>query len=151
MSSTSEITAQSSFKSAYEGRMFGILRWTDLDQLWAQIKAHAGEGWFIYAVGEPPPKQPAEASKILSFINEIDALLRREHAYDYCGIVYTDDPKSPQLVKIFDPNHLGSSCGSSGAVTPPGWVLSRMRPDDLANAMPLANNRRRWWERLFNA
>ena len=86
---------------------------------------------------------------MVRFIDEIDALLRREHEHDYCGIVYADDLETPRLIKIFDPNHLGSSCGSSGQPTPPGWVVSLLPPEDVSDAMPLANNRRRWWQRLL--
>lgn len=137
------------FLGLYRGRSVGILRWPQLDEFWARLRARADEGWYVYAVGEPVPDAVVDAEALSHFIDEIDTLLRREHDHDYCGIVYADDPAQPRLVKIFDPNHLGSSCGSSGQPTPPGWVVSRLPPVDLADAMPLANNRRRWWQRLF--
>ncbi len=34
--------------------------------------------------------------------------------YDYCGIVYADDSENPTLVKVYDLNNLGPSCGSCG-------------------------------------
>nr|WP_156782853.1 hypothetical protein [Acidihalobacter yilgarnensis] len=139
------------FQTLYRGRTVGILRWPQLDAFWSHLKPRAGEGWYVYAVGEPPPQVPADADAVVRFIDEIDALLRREHDHDYCGIVYADDLDVPRLIKIFDPNHLGSSCGSSVHPPPPGWVLSLVPPVDLADAMPLANNRRRWWQRLFGA
>lgn len=149
MSTQPEHSEGTEFKRLYQGRMIGILRWHELDAFWSRLKAQRDRNWFIYAIGESPPTAPSDAETFLRFINEIDALLRKEHAYDYCGIVYADDLQSPQLIKIFDPNHLGSSCGSSGNPTPPGWVLARIQPIDLADAMPLAKNRHRWWRHLF--
>lgn len=133
------------------GSFTGVLRWHQLDAFWSVLRAAAGQGWYIYAVGEAVPERTAEADELLRFLDEIDALLRREHHEDYCGIVYADDLRAPTLVKIFDPNHLGSSCGSSAHPHPPGWVLSLLPPADLAGAQPLPNNRKRWWRRLFGA
>ncbi len=43
------------------------------------------------------------------------------------GIVYVDDPVAPSLIKIYDPNNLGSTCGSSadplsGIAAPAGLI-----------------------------
>ncbi|WP_455380809.1 hypothetical protein [Acidihalobacter prosperus] len=137
------------FETLYRGRSFGILRWSQLDTFWERLKSLAEKGWYIYAIGDPPPVEVSASEMLVRFIDEIDDLLHREHDHDYCGIVYADDFENPHLVKIFDPNHLGSSCGSSGNPTPPGWVISRAPPVDLTDAMPMANNRRRWWHGLF--
>ena len=83
------------------------------------------------------------------FITEIDALLRREHDEDYCGIVYADDPSAPGMIKIYDPNNLGKVCGYSANPPLPGWVLSRLPPADLQAAQVQPAGRRRWWQRLF--
>ncbi len=131
------------------GSFSGVLRWPQLDAFWDVLRAAADRGWYIYAVGEAVPQVASEADEVLRFIDEIDALLRREHDEDYCGIVYADDLQAPTLIKIFDPNNLGSSCGSSAHPPKPGWILSLEQPVDLADAMPLPNNRRRWWRRLF--
>jgi hypothetical protein len=53
------------------------------------------------------------------------------------------------LVKIYDPNNLGASCGSIGFKVPPGWVLSLDRPTPIEAATHLPGNRRRWWEALL--
>jgi hypothetical protein len=60
-----------------------------------------------------------------TFIERIDTLLRNEHHESYCGIVYADDLDNPRLIKIYDPNNLGSSCGSSKNPPGPGWIMSR--------------------------
>jgi hypothetical protein len=64
----------------------------------------------------------------LKFIDEVDALLHHEHFEDYCGIVYTDSTKDPALIKIFDPDNFGVSCGFSNNPPLPGWVLSLIPP-----------------------
>ncbi len=38
-------------------------------------------------------------------------------------VVYVVDRETPKKIKIFDPNNLGASCGSSGFTVLPGWVL----------------------------
>lgn len=135
------------FLAAFRGSFTSTLRWPQLDALWDRIRA-APDGWFVYAVGEPPPTAPSTAAALLHFIDEIDALLRREHAEDYCGIVYADDLQTPALIKIYDPHNLGVSCGYSDNPPLPGWVLSRLRPQDLAAARQPAG-RRRWWHKLL--
>ncbi|MCX7897842.1 MAG: hypothetical protein N2441_08215, partial [Rhodocyclaceae bacterium] len=117
----------SEFHALYSGRLWSLLTWQDLERFWSRIDPTAG--WYLYAVGEAVPTAPATAAEVAAFIAEIDALLRREHHYDYCGIVYADDLENPRLVKIFDPNHLGVSCGFSAKPPAPGWVMSRVPPE----------------------
>jgi hypothetical protein len=75
--------------------------------------------------------------------------LRAEHDEDYCGIVYADNLQQPGMVKIYDPNNLGVSCGYSETPPLPGWVLSRILPVDLQVTQVLPKNRQRWWRRLL--
>ncbi len=137
------------YMSAYKGYFRSLLRWEELDAFWPRLAERADAGWYLYAVGEPPPAEPLSADKLCEFIPEIDALLRREHEEDYCGIVYADDVDEPRFIKIYDPNNLGSSCGPGFGEVLPGWVLSTLPPVDLQAAIPPPNNRRRWWQRLF--
>jgi len=136
------------FLAAFRGSFHGVLRWPQLDALWERIRAEP-EGWYIYAVGETPPEAPASPEQLDRFISEVDALLRREHGEDYCGIVYTDSFDAPSYVKIFDPNNLGVVCGFSENPPLPGWILSRLKPVDLPNSPILPGNRKRWWQKLF--
>ena len=136
------------FEACLTGPFQGIVSWTQLSQLWEVVCARA-EGWYIYAIGEPPPVSPAESETLIRFTQEMDALLRREHREDYCGIVYADDKTNPTFIKIFDPHNLGSSCGSSGLKTLPGWLLTRMCPERLTDPRPLPEGRKRWWRGLF--
>jgi hypothetical protein len=135
------------FLDAFRGSFTSALRWPQLDALWDGVRA-APDGWYLYAIGEPPPRTAAAPAEVLRFVDEIDALLRREHDEDYCGIVYADDLRTPAMIKIYDPNNLGVSCGFSANPPLPGWVLSRMPPGDLT-ALRAPAGRRRWWRRLF--
>jgi len=138
------------FLTAYQGYLRNLLNWSDLDRLWEQLRTHTDKRWYIYAVGETPPDTHSSGSALEKFISEIDALLSKEHDEDYCGIVYVDQPEDPGFIKIYDPNNLGSVCGSShGPPTLPGWILSLMPPEDLEHALPQPGNRRRWWQQLF--
>lgn len=144
-------TQQDAFRAAFRGSFVGMLRWPQLDGLWEAVRADAAGGWYIYAVGEEPPAEPADADQVRTFIEEIDALLRREHDEEYCGIVYADEPQAPGFVKIFDPNNLGVSCGYSDSPPLPGWILCKIPPAPLDAGGPLPGNRRRWWQRLFGS
>lgn len=135
------------YLTAFRGSFTSALRWPQLDELWGQVRAQP-EGWFVYAIGEQPPVAPATADDLLRFIDELDRLLRKEHDEDYCGIVYADDLGEPAMIKVYDPNNLGVSCGYSDNPPLPGWVLSRLAPVDLEAARQPAG-RRRWWQRLF--
>jgi hypothetical protein len=75
--------------------------------------------------------------------------LRAEHHESYCGIVYADDLENPRLIKIYDPNNLGSSCGSSKTPHPPGWIMSRLPPDEIIAIRAAPENRKRWWQGLL--
>jgi hypothetical protein len=136
------------YLNAFRGGFTSALRWPQLDALWERVRAEP-DGWYVYAVGEVPPENPADREQLLQFITEIDALLRREHDEDYCGIVYADEPTVPRMIKIYDPNNLGVGCGFSDNPPLPGWVLSRLPPVDLPAARAQTAGRRRWWQRLF--
>lgn len=136
------------YMRAFRGSFTSALRWHDLDALWQVVQDDATGGWYIYAVGEPPPAQTSEPPQLLAFIDEVDKLLRVEHDEAYCGIVYADDLQHPSFVKIYDPNNLGVSCGYSNNPPLPGWVLSKIPPVDLP-ATWVPKNRKRWWRSLF--
>jgi hypothetical protein len=136
------------FLTAFRGSFTSALRWPQLDALWEQVRGRADAGWYLYAIGEPPPDAPSDAEQVERFITEIDALLRREHDEDFCGIVYADDLKAPSMIKIYDPNNLGVVCGYSDNPPLPGWVMSLLPPIDLPASQP-PKGRRRWWQRIL--
>ena len=135
--------------TAFRGRFTSLMRWEHLDKFWETVRQQADDNWYIYAIGEPAPESTSSKEHFENFITEVDELLRREHEEDYCGIVYADDHDHPTFIKIFDPHNLGVSCGFSENPPLPGWVLSKMKPIDLEDALRPANNRRRWWQKIF--
>lgn len=137
------------FLRLFRGECSGILRWEQLDSLWERLREDAEGGWYIYRTEGPVPPAPVSGKELVDFVSEIDALLRREHAADYCGIVYVDDRDAPTLVKIYDPNNLGLVCGSSATPPLPGWVLSKLPPVDLPAALSRPESHARWWQRLL--
>lgn len=138
------------FYTAFRGRFVSLLSWEDLAAFWDVLRARAGAGWYLYAVGEPVPQAPRRAEEVRRFIEAVDALLRRDHREDYCGIVYTDSKEAPTLVKIFDPHNLGVSCGTSTHPPKPGWIMSLLPPQPLEDRRPLPEARRRWWRALWD-
>ena len=141
----------SEFQRLYTGRLWSVMAWDQLTALWRRIAPAAG--WYLVAVGASPAPTsvllPADAAGVSTFIERIDALLRTEHRESYCGIVYADDLENPRLIKIYDPNNLGSSCGSSKTPHPPGWIMSRLPPDEIITTHAAPESRKRWWQNLL--
>ena len=140
------MTDPSEFDRYYSGLLYSVMRWDQLSEFWKKVDAEAG--WYLYAVGHDVPQTPSPADKVQQFMRELDELLRREHHEDYCAIVYADDLDAPNFITIYDPNHLGSSCGSSSMKSSvlPGWLMSRMPPRDLQINGVVTGQRKRWWQ-----
>lgn len=139
---------ETDFLTKYRGLLYNILSWDQLTAFWSRLDRQAG--WYLYPVGHEVPGSRANPEEVDRFIREVDALLHREHEEDYCGIVYADDLEKPSFVKIYDPNNLGVSCGSSGKPIFPGWIMSLQYPVALEPEIT-PNNRKRWWNSLFGA
>jgi hypothetical protein len=136
------------FETKLNGTLYGLIQWSAWDRLKALLQEDAAARWYVSAAGATVPAGPLDPVALHVLLDEITALLRNDHREDYLGIVYVDDFDAPTLVKIYDPNNLGASCGSIGFKVPPGWVLSLDRPTPIDAATPLPGNRRRWWEAL---
>lgn len=134
------------FHARLRGTFYGILQWQQLDELWDRVKR--GQ-WFCYQLGEEAPGNSLQGEELAMRIEALDALLRKEHEYDYCGIVYADDVEEPTLIKVYDPNNLGSACSRSTTPTPPLWILSTVQPPFIESQVPVPHNRKRWWQ-LFS-
>jgi len=117
------------FMAAFRGSFIAALRWPQLDALWSELQQNGANDWFIYAIGEPPPESPATAQDLQRFLSEMAVFLRREHAEDYCGIVYADRLERPAMIKIYDPHNLGVSCGYSN--NPPAAGLGAEQAPSL--------------------
>ena len=159
---TTDNSPTTEFQRLYSGRVWSVLAWDQLTALWQRIDP--GAGWYLQAVGVAGPRsgipgtqsppaptivEAADAAMVSAFIERIDALLRADHHEPYCGIVYADDLENPRLIKIYDPNNLGSSCGSSKNPPGPGWVMSRVKPEPITTNRPAPENRKRWWQALL--
>ena len=142
-------TTQTDFLRAFKGSFTSALRWHHLDELWQTLRNDPADDWYIYAIGSEAPDRPSTHAELLQFIDRIDQLLREEHDEDYCGIVYADNPKQPHMIKIYDPNNLGVVCGFSDNPPLPGWILSKLPPQDLVTTQIVPNNRKNWWQKLF--
>jgi len=137
------------FIQAFRGRFNSLLKWQDLDIFWETLRKQADADWYIYALGEAPPTSPVNAEKLIHFINEIDALLHREHQEKYCGIVYCDSNTTPGFIKIFDPNNLGVVCGYSDNPPLPHWIISKIPPTEINTSILMTQKQKRWWNKLF--
>ena len=139
-----------SYVNAFRGRFISLLRWDDLALFWDTLRIQANDSWYVYHVGDVVPASTFSKDQLLTFITEMDVLLRAEHDEDYCGIVYADDHQQPTFIKIFDPHNLGVSCGFSDNPPLPGWVMSKIPPMNLQDALRPNNSRRRWWQKIFD-
>ncbi|MBU0499012.1 MAG: hypothetical protein KJ558_03515 [Gammaproteobacteria bacterium] len=144
------MSLEDEFLHAFRGSFTSALRWHHLDALWGNVQRDAGGGWYIYALGEEPPESPSDAVQVALFLEEMDRLLREEHAEDYCGIVYADDLSDPSFIKIYDPHNLGVSCGYSKNPPLPGWVMCKIPPVKLDKSLGAAKSRQRWWRELWH-
>jgi hypothetical protein len=134
------------FNARLKGTFRGILQWQQLDVLWERIRVGH---WFFYQVGEVVPVAALGGEELAERIDALNTLLRNEHEYSYCGIVYADDMEQPTLVKVYDPNNLGSACSRNSAPSLPLWILSTTRPAYVESQVPAPASRRRWWQ-LFS-
>ncbi len=139
----------SDFLTAFNGKFYGVLRWSQLEELWQVVKSDSNQGWYIYAVGEALPTHKTIGGSVNTYVDELNKLLRREHDEEYCGVVYTDSFKEPRLIKVFDPNNLGTSCSIATQGPLPSWIFTKMMPEELSNQAKQTKNRRRWWEAVF--
>lgn len=141
------------YQIAFKSKFYGVLKWDQLDDLWKKVKKSKKEGWYIYAIGEEPPIEQTSGKALVDIIDEINALLRREHDEEYCGIVYTDKLTTPSFIKVFDPNNVGTSCSIAKTPPLPGWTISKLPPTDLtltATPMKQTAKRKRWWDKMFS-
>jgi hypothetical protein len=141
-----ENTATVAFHARLKGKFYGMLQWQDLDALWERVKT--GQ-WFFYQIGETLPDKALSGDDLAVRIDALDKLLRLDHDFHLCGIVYVDHVEEPTLIKVYDPNNLGSACSRSTTPTPPLWILSTVQPPLIENQAPVPNNRKRWWQ-LFS-
>ena len=126
------------FWRAYLGRFTGFPTWPMHDRFWPVLAASDGD-WFVFDLESGVlPEAPADATAFAKVIAEAETMFAPARDRSFAGVVFADDAAVPGFVKIFDPWKMGASCGSSGELVLPRWVLSRSRPDALpmAEAQP---------------
>jgi hypothetical protein len=139
-------TQSENFLEQYHGCFTNMLRWPQVEKLWLVLKSQHNKQWFLYTTNQSAPTQSATHSELVSFINDVDSQIRLLHQYDYCGIIYVDEPESPNFIKIYHPKNLGASCGTSSNRPIPGWILSTTTPVDLI--IEQDNNDTSHWKRF---
>ena len=140
------MTTPDRFIDALNDRFSEVLSWQKLQELWDSVLREANAGCYIYAIGEHLPHSPCSAADIERFLAAIDSLLKHDLRDNACnGIVYADSHENPQLLKIYDPFHMGSACRRGAAAPLAGWILTRIPPTELKTDRLLPENRPCWW------
>lgn len=114
----------------FKGRFMGIMQWEDCHALLETLHNNPSD-WYVYDTLDTMPDSVMDSAKFCDQINQIKSILDSEHDERYCGIVYADDLKNPSFVKIFHPNNLGKTCGSSEHPPMPQWLISKEKPMDV--------------------
>ncbi|NOX73292.1 MAG: hypothetical protein GXP03_06625 [Alphaproteobacteria bacterium] len=128
------------FWRAYQGPFSGVLKWSDVDALWAWL-ADNNQGWFAFDPNTAAPDTPLDADDFATFLQGAVELVNTRRERSMSGAIYLDDANKPTLIKIFDPVNMGSACSISGVRVMPRWILSRMKPDDLPKPAPVLKPR----------
>ena len=137
----------SDFLTIYNGRMSGVLRWAQLDDIWQNLDA--SDGWYLYQIGAALPRAVISAELLAQSITDIDTFLHQQHDASYCGVVYADSLSEPMLLKIYHPRKMGASCGSSGSTVLPKWTLSKLAPVDLLEWSLQKDEKPAWWKQML--
>lgn len=122
----------SSYFEEFQSRFIGIMQLDDCDALLQRLIDNP-DNWYLYDTEDEVPTQTLESELFAQSIQQIKAILDEEHKERYCGIVYTDDLKQPNFVKVFHPNNLGKVCGSSENPPMPKWLISKTAPEDVVS------------------
>lgn len=120
----------SDYIDEFQGRFIGIMQWDDCHELFNKLIDQPTD-WYLYDTMTTVPVSTVDSQNFKKSIHDIKNILTEEHQERYCGIVYTNNLESPSFVKIFHPNNLGKSCGSSEHPPIPQWLLSKTPPVDV--------------------
>ncbi len=117
------------FLRLFNGDHLGVLKWEQLDALWARLRADADGQWYLITHREALPDKPASRDALARFLDHIDGIIRRHQDPVYCGFVFVDRRDDPSLIKIFNPKLLGCGGGPpGGGPSMPAWMISRVQP-----------------------
>jgi galactose-1-phosphate uridylyltransferase len=119
------------YKEKLQSRFYGIMDWVDCQNIFDFLSENP-QDWYLYNIDELTPSSVLNDDEFVKKITEINNTIKELHKERYCGIIYADDLKKPTMVKIFHPNNLGKSCGSSENPPLPQWVISKIKPETIA-------------------
>ena len=111
-------------------KFYGIMSWDDCYKLFDNLYENSNN-WYFYDLDLAEPSNILVSSEFQEKITDIKNTIKELHQERYCGIVYTDDLKEPSMVKVFHPNNLGKSCGSSENPPLPRWIISKIQPTKI--------------------
>jgi hypothetical protein len=106
-------------------------QWDDCNALFDTLISNPADDWYLYDTTTVLPVATIDAERLVTQLKSIKFIIETQHQERYCGIVYVDDLKNPNFVKIFHPNNLGKTCGSSEHPPIPQWLLSKIQPVDV--------------------
>ncbi|CAB9539579.1 hypothetical protein BROOK1789B_713 [Bathymodiolus brooksi thiotrophic gill symbiont] len=136
------------YLAQFQDRFIGIMQWEDCHALFEKLSNNPND-WYLYNTSKVVPKTVVNANDFLNAINNIKKVIKSEHQERYCGIVYTNDLNNPDFVKIFHPNNLGKSCGSSENPPIPQWLLSKIKPIDIIKRFDLSPEKKGFISKYF--
>ncbi len=123
------------FWNAYQGRFSGLLQWKDVDALWQDLPETGGK-WYVFDTSENVPAEPANPAAFQATLHAAELLVNSRRDRSHSGAIYIDNRENPQLVKIFDPVNMGTSCSCSTEPIYPRYILSRIKPDPIPTPAP---------------
>lgn len=122
------------FWLAYGRSFSGILKWSDLDGLWAYLSKYP-TNWYVFDPDKDAPEKVLSGAEFSSFLGQAKTLVNARRERSHSGAVYVNcriaPDMTPDMIKVFDPVNMGSACAVSGVRIMPRWIVSRMKPDDL--------------------
>lgn len=136
------------YLAQFQGRFIGIMQWDDYHALFERLSGNPND-WYLYDTSKVTPKTVVSADDFLNSINNIKKIIKNERQERYCGIVYTNSLNSPDFVKIFHPNNLGKSCGSSENPPIPQWLLSKIKPVNVIKKFNSSPEKRGFISKYF--
>ncbi len=134
------------FIDKFHSRYQGIMHWDNFEDFWAKLKKNS-QNWFYYDTKLQHPDKIT--ANIANKLEEIYNIIKDLHKERYCGLIYVDCLDSPEFVKIFHPQDLGKSCGSSENPPLPRWLISKIAPIDIVKKLNNPDAKKHWIKKIL--
>ena len=116
------------FWQRYRGAFSGVLKWQDMENLWATLKI-TPDDWYVFDPMTDAPTLPLSSVEFMNFLDEAEVLVNQRRDRPSCGSIYVDELEAPTYIKFFNPLKMGTSCGGSHDPFMPRWIISYLAPD----------------------